>query len=363
MAALNAAAPRITDRLCDACAEHFASVRAHLDALGVPYRLEPGLVRGLDYYTRTAFEFYIAGPRGPAAGARWRRTLRRARRAPRWPADAGHRVRASGSTGCSSRSRSRARRRRRRGRRRSRSSSAPTRPTPSTRLRIATDLRAAGHRGPGRARRGASSASSSSRRPASSAHFAVIVGDELAAGEVQLRDLPAGTQKVVPLADLAREVARAHGAHRHGVDAGGMTAPDDDATPEALDLREHEARQPRRLERRRRRLPGPPCRAAGHPWWVCLGRDRRYPRPSSRSWATSPARTSSSWAAAPPSGRSGSPGSAPGTVGLDLSERQLEHARRRWPRRGSTSRSSTRVPRPCPCPTRASTSSSATTVR
>src|SRR5829696_7133400 len=41
MAALNAAAPRITDRLCEPCAEHFASVRTHLDALNVPYRLEP----------------------------------------------------------------------------------------------------------------------------------------------------------------------------------------------------------------------------------------------------------------------------------------------------------------------------------
>ena len=64
MAALNAAAPRITDRLCGACAEHFAAVRAHLDALAVPYRLEPGLVRGLDYYTRTAFEYYIVGREG-----------------------------------------------------------------------------------------------------------------------------------------------------------------------------------------------------------------------------------------------------------------------------------------------------------
>jgi histidyl-tRNA synthetase len=49
MAALNAAAPRITDRLCDACRAHFEAVREHLDALDVPYRLEPGLVRGLDY--------------------------------------------------------------------------------------------------------------------------------------------------------------------------------------------------------------------------------------------------------------------------------------------------------------------------
>ena len=64
MAAINAAAPRITDRLCEACAAHFESVRAHLDALGVPYRVEPGLVRGLDYYTRTAFEYYVAGREG-----------------------------------------------------------------------------------------------------------------------------------------------------------------------------------------------------------------------------------------------------------------------------------------------------------
>ena len=39
-------------------------VRAHLDALGVGYRLDPGLVRGLDYYTRTAFEFYRRGAEG-----------------------------------------------------------------------------------------------------------------------------------------------------------------------------------------------------------------------------------------------------------------------------------------------------------
>jgi histidyl-tRNA synthetase len=63
MVELAAGAPLITDRLCPPCAEHFAGVRAHLDALGVAYRLEPRLVRGLDYYTRTAFEVY---PRGVA---------------------------------------------------------------------------------------------------------------------------------------------------------------------------------------------------------------------------------------------------------------------------------------------------------
>jgi histidyl-tRNA synthetase len=50
-------APKIGDSLCDACAAHFAQVRACLDAYGVAYTLEPALVRGLDYYTRTAFEF------------------------------------------------------------------------------------------------------------------------------------------------------------------------------------------------------------------------------------------------------------------------------------------------------------------
>jgi histidyl-tRNA synthetase len=50
-------APKIGDNLCDACREHFAAVTAHLDAYGVRYTLDPSLVRGLDYYTRTTFEF------------------------------------------------------------------------------------------------------------------------------------------------------------------------------------------------------------------------------------------------------------------------------------------------------------------
>jgi histidyl-tRNA synthetase len=50
-------APKIGESLCDACAEHFAAVRGQLDAYGVPYVIDPVLVRGLDYYTRTAFEF------------------------------------------------------------------------------------------------------------------------------------------------------------------------------------------------------------------------------------------------------------------------------------------------------------------
>ena len=50
-------APKIGESLCDDCREHFARVREYLDAYGVQYELAPALVRGLDYYTRTTFEF------------------------------------------------------------------------------------------------------------------------------------------------------------------------------------------------------------------------------------------------------------------------------------------------------------------
>jgi histidyl-tRNA synthetase len=50
--------PSIVDSLCDDCRAHFDAVRAGLDRLGVPYALDPRLVRGLDYYTRTAFEVH-----------------------------------------------------------------------------------------------------------------------------------------------------------------------------------------------------------------------------------------------------------------------------------------------------------------
>jgi histidyl-tRNA synthetase len=50
-------APKIGDSLCDECREHFARVCNYLDEYGVPYTIVPSLVRGLDYYTRTTFEF------------------------------------------------------------------------------------------------------------------------------------------------------------------------------------------------------------------------------------------------------------------------------------------------------------------
>ena len=51
-----AEAPRTIDYLCDPCREHFEAVRGYLTAAGLPFEIEPKLVRGLDYYTRTVFE-------------------------------------------------------------------------------------------------------------------------------------------------------------------------------------------------------------------------------------------------------------------------------------------------------------------
>ena len=215
MAALNASAPRITDRLCEACAAHFASVRAHLDVLDVAYRLEPGLVRGLDYYTRTAFEFYVMGREGQqqaiGGGGRYDGLVELLGGRPTPGIGFGigidRLVLALAETGAAA--------------------GVGSEPAPvavvvgadpddtAARLRVATDLRAAGIA----ARAELSRRKLGKQLEAASrdhAHFAVIVGDELADGEVGLRDLPAGTQKLVGVADLAREIERAHAAHRHG---------------------------------------------------------------------------------------------------------------------------------------------------
>jgi len=58
---LREGAPSALDHLCHECREHFAGVRTHLDALGVPCEVDPTIVRGLDYYTRTAFEVIHPG--------------------------------------------------------------------------------------------------------------------------------------------------------------------------------------------------------------------------------------------------------------------------------------------------------------
>jgi len=216
IADLIATAPDIADHLCAACADHFAAVRAHLTVLGVPHRRERGLVRGLDYYTRTAFEYYRPGAQGQQSalggGGRYdglvellggkptpgigfalgldRVVLALADAGVALPAPAHPAVVVVGADPADT----------------------------ATRLRIATELRAAGlvaradlaTRKLGRQLEGAAR---------DGAHLAVIVGDELDLGQVQVRDLPAGTQRLVNLPDLARELTRAHAGHRHGTDA------------------------------------------------------------------------------------------------------------------------------------------------
>jgi histidyl-tRNA synthetase len=213
MAALNAAAPKLTDRLCDACADHFASVRAHLDAIGVTYRVEPGLVRGLDYYTRTAFEFYRRGSEGQqqalGGGGRYDGLVQLLGGKPTpgigFALGLDRVILALEESG-----------------------GAPVldirplavvvgaNPTATEeRLRIATELRAAGLsvRAELSARKLSRQLENASRV---GAHFAVILGDELAEGQVQMRDLDAGAQRLVRLAELVKELKRAESSHRHG---------------------------------------------------------------------------------------------------------------------------------------------------
>jgi histidyl-tRNA synthetase len=213
MAALNAAAPRITDRLCEPCAEHFAGVRSHLEGLGVPYRLEPGLVRGLDYYTRTAFEYYVAGREGQqqaiGGGGRYDGLVEllggRATPGIGFGIGLDRLILALAETGVSATP-----------------DIAPAAVVVGAdpddtvaRLRVATDLRAAGI--VARAELGRRKLGKQLEAAARDhAHFAVILGDELAQGEVGLRDLPAGTQKLIAVGDLAHEIERAHRSHRHG---------------------------------------------------------------------------------------------------------------------------------------------------
>lgn len=54
---LTADTPSILDHLCDTCRAHFAGVRKYLEEMDIPYIVNPRMVRGLDYYTQTAFEF------------------------------------------------------------------------------------------------------------------------------------------------------------------------------------------------------------------------------------------------------------------------------------------------------------------
>ncbi|MCR5816539.1 MAG: histidine--tRNA ligase [Ruminococcus sp.] len=67
-------APLITEYLCDECADHFGKVKEYLGLMGIEYKINPKIVRGLDYYTRTVFEFLttdIGSQAAVCAGGRY----------------------------------------------------------------------------------------------------------------------------------------------------------------------------------------------------------------------------------------------------------------------------------------------------
>jgi histidyl-tRNA synthetase len=199
MAALIAAAPRCVDHLCSACKSHFSALQTHLDAVGVAYRIEPTLVRGLDYYTRTAFEFYRRGAQGQqqalGGGGRYDGLVELLGGRPTpgigFALGLDRVVLAVEATG---------------------TDVAPEvdpiavvvgadAGDTAGRLAVATRLRAGGL---------AVRADLSSRRLSrqleaavrEGARFAIILGDEVADDDVQLRDLDAASQKAVALDDL-----------------------------------------------------------------------------------------------------------------------------------------------------------------
>ena len=207
-------APTIDERLCAACRDHFDSLLAHLEVLGVPVTRSPRLVRGLDYYTRTAFELYQRGAEGQQSalggGGRYDGLLELfgARPTPGIGFGLGIDRIAAAATAAASPV----------------SGWHPVAvvvgadpAATDLRLKLATELRKAGvpttadlaPRKLGRQLEGAAR---------DGAHFAIVVGDELDDGQVQLRDLEAGTQRAVNLSDLARELQRAHASHHHGED-------------------------------------------------------------------------------------------------------------------------------------------------
>ena len=159
------AAPTMTDHLCDACAAHFAAVRAGLDDAGVAYVLDPRLVRGLDYYTRSVFEWVSTALTSDQASTDQRgRPVRRARGGARRTS----RRRAWGSRwgwiACSWRSRRRERRCRRLGR--PDASSWPSEPTRSRRGGASiAELRDQGHLGGGEPRGAAAEGAAEDGRP------------------------------------------------------------------------------------------------------------------------------------------------------------------------------------------------------
>ena len=203
---LAASAPRSVDHLCDACRGHFQAVLGILDVLGLTYEVDHRLVRGLDYYTRTTFEFFVAGRHGQqqavGAGGRYDglAEILGGRPTPGIGFGIGldRTLLALEEQGAK-----------------------PPRPSPlvvvvgtgddhAERLRVATRLREAGVRV-----RPDTSARKLGKQLESAAklgaEWAVIVGEELAGGQVGLKDLGSGQQETLGIAEAAVRISGAPG--------------------------------------------------------------------------------------------------------------------------------------------------------
>ena len=197
-------APRSADYLCDPCRDHLRGVLNLLDAMGCRYVVDHRLVRGLDYYTRTTFEFFVAGSEGQqqalGAGGRYDGLVKllggRATPGIGFGIGIDRTVLALAEHGAEGTVRM---------------LTAPivavvgTGEDHADRLRIASLLRDAGVavRTDGSSRKLGKQLESASK--AGAAH-AVIVGDELATGSVVVKALDTGEQSTVALDDLVAAV-------------------------------------------------------------------------------------------------------------------------------------------------------------
>ncbi|RLC90477.1 MAG: histidine--tRNA ligase [Chloroflexi bacterium] len=199
-----AGAPQIAEHLCEDCATHFATLRGYLDDLGKPYTINPRLVRGLDYYTKTVFEVWAADIGAQSAvcgGGRYDglSELLGGRPTPAVGFAAGLEriIMVMKNQGVS----------------------VPVLPTPPVfivtlekaarfaAVRLLVEARSAGLG----VQIAMSGSLKSQLRQANKrgARFALIVGgDELARGEVQLKDLAQGAQEAVPLAAVSDVLRR-----------------------------------------------------------------------------------------------------------------------------------------------------------
>jgi histidyl-tRNA synthetase len=197
-------APRSADHLCDACREHFRTVLDLLDAMGLRHVVDHRLVRGLDYYTRTTFEFVIAGREGQqqalGGGGRYDglAELLGGRATPGIGFGVGldRTILAMEEQGVEL------------------PRAAPVVAVVGTagddhadRLRVATTLRDAGLsvRSDGSSRKLGKQLESAAK---GGARWAVIIGEELADGRIGLKDLASGEQETVEVADVAARVSR-----------------------------------------------------------------------------------------------------------------------------------------------------------